>query len=249
MKELHDLQAAAPPLSLGDKLWVYTPENRKGLSKKLAHNYHGPYRIVEFISPVHCVLRAMDNRRVSTTVHVARMKRYVNLASRPIRQLPDDIDEPYLLDSDLPDDSFSGAHVPSADAPDQIPELLDCSDSEDFDNVSNAGESDDDADQPDDVYTAEEIVKQRLRNGQPEYFIKWLGFTASHDTWEPAENILDKRLITSFYKKHPRAKRLQADPDYAPNNVALLSWTEGSTSTGTVAALAPSYERRVSRQK
>ena len=201
------------------------------------------------LSRQYTVLRAMDNRRASTTVHVARMKRYVDPASRPIRQLPDDIDEPYLLDSDLPDDSFSGAHVPSADAPDQIPELLDCSDSEDFDNVSNAGESDDDADQPDDVYTAEEIVKQRLRNGQPEYFIKWLGFPASYDTWEPAENILDKRLITSFYKKHPRAKRLQADPDYAPNNVALLSWTEGSASTGTVAALAPSYERRVSRQK
>lgn len=54
MKELHDLQAAAPPFSLGDKVWVYTPKNRKGLSKKLAHNYHGPYRIVEFISPVHC---------------------------------------------------------------------------------------------------------------------------------------------------------------------------------------------------
>jgi len=87
------------------------------------------------------------------------------------------------LDSDLPDDSFSGAQVPSADAPDQIPELLDCSDSEDDDNASNAGESVDDADQPDDVYTAEEIVKQRLRNGKPEeYFIKWLGFPASHNT-------------------------------------------------------------------
>ena len=95
------------------------PKNRKGLSKKLAHNYHGPYRIVEFFSPVHCILRAMDNRRVSTTVHVARMKRYVGPASRQIRQLPDDIDEPYLLDSDLPDDSFASADSPSADAPDQ----------------------------------------------------------------------------------------------------------------------------------
>ena len=249
MKELHGLQAVPPPFSLGDKVWVYTPKNRKGLSKKLAHNYHGPYRIVEFLSPVHCVLRAMDNRRVSTTVHVARMKRYVDPASRPIRQLPDDIDEPYLLDSDLPDDSFAGAHVPSADAPDQMPELIDCSASEDDDNASTAEDLDYDADHPDDIYTAEEIVKQRLRNGKPEYFIKWLGFPASHNTWESAENILDKRLITSFYKKHPRAKRLNADPDYAPNNVALLSWKERSASTATVAALSPSYKRRVSRQK
>ena len=114
MKELHDLQAIPPPFSLGGKVWVYTPKNRKGLSKKIAHSYHGHYRIIEFLSPVHCVLRAMDNHCVSTRVHVARMKCYIDLACRPIRQLPDDIDEPYLLDSDLPEDSFASAHTPSA---------------------------------------------------------------------------------------------------------------------------------------
>ena len=36
MKELHDLQAVPPAFALGDKVWVYTPKNRKGLSKKLA---------------------------------------------------------------------------------------------------------------------------------------------------------------------------------------------------------------------
>ena len=56
MKELHDLTASSPPFAVGDRVWVYTPKNRKGLSKKLAHNYHGPYRIVGFLSPVHCVL-------------------------------------------------------------------------------------------------------------------------------------------------------------------------------------------------
>ena len=248
MKELHDLQAVPPPFALGDKVWVYTPKNRKGLSKKLAHNYHGPYRIVEFLSPVHCVLRAMDNRRVSTTVHVARMKRYVDPASRPIRHLPDDIDEPYLLDSDLPEDSFASAHTPSDDFPDQLPELIDCSDSDDNDDASCTEELDNEADKQDDIYTAEEIVKQRLRNGKPEYFIKWLGYPVSHNTWEPAENILDQRLITLFHKKHPRAKRLTADPDYVPGNVALLSWTESAASVATVAALTPGHERHVFRR-
>ena len=248
MKELHDLQAVPPPFALGDKVWVYTPKNRKGLSKKLAHNYHSPYRIVEFLSPVHCVLRAMDNRRVSTTVHVARMKRYVDPASRPIRQLPDDVDEPYLLDSDLPEDSFASAHTPSNDVPDQLPELINYSDSEDDDDASCTEELDNEADQQDDIYTAEEIVKQRLRNGKPEYFIKWLGYPASHNKWEPAENILDQRLITLFHKEHPRAKRLTADPDYIPGNVALLSWTESAASAATVAALTPGHERHVFRR-
>ena len=156
MKELHDLQAVPPPFSLGDKVWVYTPKNRRGLSKKIAHNYHGPYCIIEFLSPVHCVLRAMDNRRVSTTVHVARMKRYIDPTSQPTR----DLDEPYLLDSDLSEDSFARANTPSADAPDQLPDLIDCSDSDDDDDASCAGKLDNEADQPDDIYTAEQIVKQ-----------------------------------------------------------------------------------------
>ena len=63
---------------ISDRVWVYTPRNCKGLSKKLAHNYHGPYRIVQFLSPVHCILRAVDNRRVSTMVHVSRLKRCVS---------------------------------------------------------------------------------------------------------------------------------------------------------------------------
>ena len=175
----------------------------------------------------------MDNRHLSTTVQVASMKRYVDPASRPIRQLPDDIEEPYLLDSDLPEDSFASTHTPSADVPDQLPQLIDCSDSDDDDDASCTEELDNEADQQDDIYTAEEIVKQQLRNGKPEYFINWLGYPASHNTWEPAENIPDQRLITLFHKKHPRAKHLTADPDYIPGNVALLSWTESAASAAS----------------
>lgn len=70
MKDLHDRFATPTRFQLGDRVWAYTPRNCRGLSKKLAHNWHGPYRIVEFLSPVHCNLRAVDNSRVFTTVHV-----------------------------------------------------------------------------------------------------------------------------------------------------------------------------------
>lgn len=76
IKDYHDLHAVPVRFQVSDSVWVYTPRNRKGLSKKLAHNWHGPYRIVQFLSPVHCILRALDNRRVSTTVHVSRLKHY-----------------------------------------------------------------------------------------------------------------------------------------------------------------------------
>lgn len=103
---LHDRFSEPTRFQLGDRVWIYTPRVRRGLSKKLAHNWHGPYRIVQFLSPVHCILRAVDNRRVSTIVHVTRLKRYVDPTDRPTRQPLTDVDEPFLGDSDLPPDSF-----------------------------------------------------------------------------------------------------------------------------------------------
>lgn len=88
MKDLHNRYAEPTQFQLGDRVWVYCPKNRKGVSNKLAYNYHGPYSIVEFLSPVHCILRATDNRRVSTTVHVSRLKRYIDPADRPTQEPP-----------------------------------------------------------------------------------------------------------------------------------------------------------------
>ena len=122
MKDYHDVHAFPIRHRIGDSVWVYTPCNRKGLSKKLAHNWHGPYKIVEFLSPVHCILRATDNRRVSTTVHVSRLKRYVSPDSRPIRQPPELVEESYLAQNDLPSDSFvtdNNEVLPESPTPDQ----------------------------------------------------------------------------------------------------------------------------------
>ena len=121
MKDYHDRTAVPLKYTLGDRVWVYTPKNRKGLSKKLAHNYHGPYRIVKFLSPVHCILRATDNRRVSTTVHISRLKPYVDPADRPIRQPPNDVEEPFLAEDDFPDDSF----LPEQPAAITLPQAMD----------------------------------------------------------------------------------------------------------------------------
>lgn len=48
------------------------------------------------------------------------------------------------------------------------------------------------------VYAAERIMKKRVRRGRVEYFVKWKGWSQRHSTWEPEENILDRRLIDSF---------------------------------------------------
>lgn len=253
MKELFDHHSVSPPFTVGDKVWVFCPKNRKGLSKKLAHNYHGLFRIVECLSPVHCVLRATDNRRISSTVHVTRLKRYVDPSARPIRQPVDDTDEPYLLESDLPADSFVKEQANPTDS-DNVPELVDVTDTDEEDSdgdeekeclaqketnteVDKTLETHEQDLTQDDVFPAEEIVKQRTRAGQREFLIKWLAFPTSHNTWEKAENILDNRLLEAFYKKHPQAKRLTDDPDYNPR-IAALSWTENTLKTSVIASIS-----------
>eukprot|EP00794_Sanderia_malayensis_P015571 gene15571-17147_t len=84
MKLQYDKTSAAVRYDIGSKVWVHTPKSRKGLSKKLSHNYHGRYRIVAKLSPVHFKLRTVDNRPVSVPVHANRLKPFYDPADRPI---------------------------------------------------------------------------------------------------------------------------------------------------------------------
>ena len=106
MKHQYDKTAGPVPFEVGAKVWVYTPKSRKGLSKKLSHNFHGPYRVVSKLSPVHFRLRTLDNRPVSVPVHANRMKLYCDPSTRPVEPPLIEQYSPDLADSDLPDDSF-----------------------------------------------------------------------------------------------------------------------------------------------
>ena len=70
MKDLYDRKSKPYPYKVGDLVWLFTPKTQKGLSKKLLHNWHGPYRLVEQLSPVNFKLRTRDNRLLPTPVHV-----------------------------------------------------------------------------------------------------------------------------------------------------------------------------------
>ena len=106
MKQQYDKTFGPVPFDVGNKVWVYTPKSRKGLSKKFSHNFHGPYRIVSKLSPVHFRLRTLDNRPVSVPVHANRMKLYCDPSNRPVEPPLTEPFSPDLPDSDLPKDSF-----------------------------------------------------------------------------------------------------------------------------------------------
>ena len=211
MKEYYDRSAKVPTFVEGSRVWVYIPKSYKGLSKKLLHNYHGPYRVVERLSPVHFRLRTCSNRPVTSIVHANRMKPFIDPQDRPITP-PDDVDdELYVTELDFPHDSFSpsadttNAHnLTSSPTTDCLPianpeahatpttesgrlrnSALDIASQALIDN--------------DTVYNAERLPKSRHQNGQTQYLVKWVGYPESEATWEPHSNILDPRLINDFH--------------------------------------------------
>eukprot|EP00794_Sanderia_malayensis_P007614 gene7615-8455_t len=105
MKRHYDLRATDPKRFVGDRVWVFTPKVPPGLTRKLEHLRHGPFRILEQLSPVHYQLGTCDNRKVTTKVHANLLKLYYDRNDRPIGHPSVDVNEPYLNFADLPDDS------------------------------------------------------------------------------------------------------------------------------------------------
>ncbi|KAM9844183.1 chromobox protein homolog 2 [Aulostomus maculatus] len=58
------------------------------------------------------------------------------------------------------------------------------------------------------VFDAECILNKRLRKGKLEFLVKWRGWSAKHNSWEPQENILDPRLLAAFNKKEQEKELL-----------------------------------------
>ena len=55
-------------------------------------------------------------------------------------------------------------------------------------------------------YEVEDILDSRIRWKKLEYLIKWVGYDAGNNSWEPAENLKNApKMVKQFHKKHPTA--------------------------------------------
>ena len=82
-KEYYDRKTKEVSYNIGERVWLHTPNKKKGLSSKLTHNWHGPFRILAKRSPVNYLLDANDERFVTQIVHVNRLKPFVSTDIRP----------------------------------------------------------------------------------------------------------------------------------------------------------------------
>ncbi|POM58431.1 Hypothetical protein PHPALM_36921 [Phytophthora palmivora] len=85
----------------GDQVWLFMKRVKQGLTKKLAHRWHGPFRVKrkveEFAYEFYPVIR------------VSRLKKVVDAEKRPTTRLIDELEEDQRFDFDeelLPEDSW-----------------------------------------------------------------------------------------------------------------------------------------------
>ena len=178
------------------------------------HNWLGPYRIVEKLSPVHYKLRTITNKKVAFSCHANRMKPFVDPNLRPIDPPPfDDPAHPYINKSDIPKDCFEpisaeanpndtdlnpvSIEMPLSPQPQKEKESKQSDQEKTKNKLQNAKESTPEAIVIDNetVFSAEKILKRRKRNEKVEYLVKWLIFPKNQSTWEPEHHILDRLLI------------------------------------------------------
>ncbi|CAK5086268.1 unnamed protein product [Meloidogyne enterolobii] len=92
------------------------------------------------------------------------------------------------------------------------------------------------------VYAAERLLQIRTRKGQQEYLVKWKGWSAKHNTWEPTENILDDRLIQEFEQRQATTTT-RGPKRKAAGAVSSNLSASGSSTTTTNQTLSPPVKR------
>eukprot|EP00966_Prymnesium_polylepis_P333029 7388492-Prymnesium_polylepis.2 len=73
-----------------------------------------------------------------------------------------------------------------------------------------------------DVYTVEHIVDHREgADCAFEFLVKWQGYNASHNSWEPQDNILDPMVLRSYAEKSDINIEIEEDdtPEYEVDRV------------------------------
>ena len=154
----YDKTALDAPFVIGQHVWIYTPNVKAGLSKKLLARLYDPYRMCCQLSLNHYHFHSRDNRLVATTAHANRLKSFYDPADQPI--LPPSNDEQDVIpleEHDLP--------VGSCEPGDTTPDSTDPNTHSQETSNSRLVDSSDQFAHPD-VYQAEKILKSRKHRGK-----------------------------------------------------------------------------------
>ncbi|KAE8960771.1 hypothetical protein PR002_g30104 [Phytophthora rubi] len=176
--------SAEPHKSLfqtGEQVWLFMERVKPGLKKKLAHRWHGPFRVKRKIEEFAYELELPDKSgyRFYPVVHVSRLKKVTDLGQRPTVPLVDELSENQRFDFDeelLPEDSWELGE-----------------DAEKFKVEAILGDE----------------MSESTSNSRDQrlFKVKWVGY--DEPTWEPLANLSCGGLLFDYLRNKKRESRLQ----------------------------------------
>ncbi|OWZ03781.1 hypothetical protein PHMEG_00024431, partial [Phytophthora megakarya] len=157
----------------GSRVWLYIERVKPGLVKKLAHRWHGPFRVKRKVEEFAYELELPDKSgyRFYPVVHVSRLKAVNKYCDRPKTRLVQDVTENSRLDfveELLPEDSWEADHV--------------------------AGEFEVEA-----ILNDRTPMSTSTDRPVREFEVKWVGYDET--TWEPASNLSCGGLLYDYLWK------------------------------------------------
>ncbi|POM67378.1 Hypothetical protein PHPALM_16641, partial [Phytophthora palmivora] len=106
--DLHNQEIRPHQIEVGSRVWLYLDRVKEGYAKKLAHLWHGPFRIVEKVGEHAVKLEiAGSGYHIFPTVHVNKLKLVKEYPDRPLMRLNVESQDRLDFDEDLlPGDSW-----------------------------------------------------------------------------------------------------------------------------------------------
>jgi hypothetical protein len=138
---------------------------------------------MEMTSPVNARLQTLNRQKMTQIVHVSRLRKYLE-PSKPT-------DEPEIDGSDEFDWDKEVEQMKGVTGQPTNPSR---------DNKENTGEELDDLVEEREL-EVQQVVGIRRNEGATEYKIRWKGYSADADTWEPKGNLNCDRLIKEFHSR------------------------------------------------
>ena len=185
----------------GDLVWLYTKHRKKGLSKKLSHLWHGPYRIAFLSSPVNVKLATLQGKELGQTIHVSRLKKCENELELPTEDLDvnDEFDWELEYEKSKKAEEIKDSekeNVTGKKRKERNEEVQQQGSKEARENENKDSEEDDD------IFRVKEIRGIRRGKNGVQYLVSWEGYSRNHDSWEPKENIFDEESLDTFHLKN-----------------------------------------------